>query len=293
MLTASYAAVLDEVRGISWPALRRVRSAVAGPHASVVRGTTAEFVEHRAYRQGDDPKKIDWKLVARTDRVYIRLSQEHAIHPTMLVVDASASMAFPPESHAKWNLACRIVIGLAAVARHGGDPVGLVVGNGSGRHVVVPRTRRTVLEEMMRALVVTPAGDSPLAPAAANAMRQSTRVVLVSDFLGDADALLAGGRPFVAAGGELHAVHVVDRGELEPDPTKLLLADPEQPSVRRPMSPPARAAYLQRFATWRATLARQWRNAGASYTMLVPGAEPLRRAVRRITAPARMPRVRG
>ena len=73
---ATFAPVLDAVRGIGWPALHRVSSAVPGPHISRVRGTTAEFVEHRPYRQGDEPKKIDWKLVARTDRVYIRLSQD-------------------------------------------------------------------------------------------------------------------------------------------------------------------------------------------------------------------------
>lgn len=293
MLTASFAAVLDEVRGISWPALRRVRSAVVGPHASIVRGTMAEFVEHRAYQQGDDPKKIDWKLVARTDRVYIRLSQERAILPTMLVVDGSASMAFPPTSLAKWDLASRLAIGLAAVARHGGDSVGLVVVHAGGRNLVMPRTRRTVLDEMMRALDVAPAGEAPLAPAAVQSMRQSARVVLVSDFLGDADALLAAGRPFVAAGGELHAIHIADAGELEPDPKTLLLVDPEQSTMRRPMTPAARAVYLQRFAAWRSELARQWRNAGATYTMLVPAAEPLRRAVRRITTPARARRVRG
>ena len=105
MSLATYAGVLDAVRGIGWPALRRVRSAVPGPHVSRVRGTTAEFVEYRPYRQGDEPKKIDWKLVARTDRVYIRLSQERAILPTMLVLDASGSMAFPTTTNAKWELA--------------------------------------------------------------------------------------------------------------------------------------------------------------------------------------------
>jgi uncharacterized protein (DUF58 family) len=282
---ATFAPVLDAVRGIGWPALRRVRSAVPGPHVSRVRGTTAEFVEHRPYHQGDDPKRIDWKLVARTNRVYIRLSQERAIHPTLLLLDASSSMAFPAPGNAKWEHARRIGIGLAAVVRHGGDPVGLLVAHPDGLRMVEPRTRRTVLEEMMLAVEVVPGGAQPLLPALRVAMRHARRLVIVTDFLGDTEELLVAARAFVAAGHELYAVHVVAREELDPDPRKLLLTDPEQPAVRRPMSPRARAVYLRRFGAWREQLASDWRRAGAVYAMVVPGEEPMRQTIRRLTTP--------
>ncbi|HXE57394.1 MAG TPA: DUF58 domain-containing protein [Gemmatimonadales bacterium] len=285
MTLAAFAPVLDAVRGIGWPARRRVRSAAPGPHLSIVRGATAEFVEYRGYRQGDDPKTIDWKLVARTDRVYVRVSQERAILPTTIVLDASASMAFPAATNAKWELARRLGLGLAAVARHRGDPVGMAVAHPRATRTVVPRTRRTVLDEMMRAIDVAPEGTPPLVPAVLDAMRRSARLVLVSDFLGDAEDALALAGAFSAAGKEVYAIHVVDRGELDPDPRSLLLADPEQPELRRPMSRAARAAYLERFGAWRTRLARDWRGAGAIYHMVVPGAEPLRRTIRRITTP--------
>lgn len=285
MSIATYAPVLDAIRGIGWPALRRVRSAVPGPHLSIVRGSTAEFVEYRLYRQGDDPKLIDWKLVARTDRVYIRVSQERAILRTMLLVDGSASMAFPTTTNAKWELARQVAVGLAAVARHRGDPVGLALAHHTGARTIEPRTRRTVLEEMMHALEVAPSGEAPLAPVALDAMRRCARLVIISDFLGDADALRKTASTFAAAGGELYAVHVVDAGELDPDPKRLLLADPEEPAFRRPMSPAARTAYLERFGAWRTQLARDWRAVGAIYSMVVTGAEPLRKTIRSITTP--------
>jgi uncharacterized protein (DUF58 family) len=286
MSLATFAPVLDAVRGIGWPALHRVSSAVPGPHISRVRGTTAEFVEHRPYRQGDEPKKIDWKLVARTDRVYIRLSQERAILPTAIVLDASGSMAFPAPANDKWEHARQIGIGLAEVARQKGDPVGMTVVHPGGTRTVAPRTRRTVLEEMMHAVDVVPSGSEALAPAMSAAMRHCARLALITDFLGDADELLAAGRTFVAAGGELYVVHVVVAEELQPDPKKLLLADPENPTLRRPMSRTARTEYLRRFAAWRDELAREWRRAGASYAMVVPGTEPMRGTIRRITIPA-------
>jgi uncharacterized protein (DUF58 family) len=231
--------------------------------------------------------------VGRTNRVYIRVSQERAILPTTLVLDASGSMAFPAPDNAKWDLARRLGIGLAAVARHRGDPVGMTVVHPAGTRTIAPRTRRTVLEEMMEAVDVSPNGEAPLTPATTESMRRSARIVIVTDFLGDSDALLSAARTFVASGGELHAIHVVDQGELDPDPKKLLLADPENPATRRPMSPPARAAYLRRFAAWREELARDWRRAGAIYAMVVPGQEPLRQTIRRITTPAGAARIRG
>jgi len=278
-----YAPVLDAVRGIGWPARHRVRSLAAGSHRSTARGSSAEFIEYRPYRQGDDTRKIDWKLLARTDRVYTRLSQVQTTLPTMVVVDASASMAFPEETLGKWTFARQLAIALAAVARHRGDPVGLVLAHESGVKVIPPQTRRTVLDEMMTTLESAPAGSPPLAPAAAEALRLGARVALISDFLGDVDTLLPLARTAAAERREVYAIHVVDPGELDPDPKKLLVDDPEDRTFRRPLPPSVRAEYLRRFGEWREQLARDWRRAGAVYTMVVPGAEPYRRTVRRIT----------
>src|SRR5512140_2744970 len=126
-----------------------------------------------------------------------------------------------------------------------------VISLGSGAQMLAPRTRKTVLDEMMQLLERQPAGEAALAPVASTAMRLGARVVIITDFLGDADALIAAGKSYAATGAELYATHVVDRGELDPDPKKLLLWDPEHPELRRPMSPPARAVYVRRFAEWR------------------------------------------
>jgi uncharacterized protein (DUF58 family) len=283
---ARYTAVLDEVRGLPWPARRRVRSALPGPHAATARGTSAEFVEYRPYRQGDDPRKIDWKLVARTDRVYVRLSPERAILPTMLVVDASGSMAFPAPGLGKWDQARQIAIALAASARDAGDPVGLTMAGESGLRLVTSRTRRSVLDEMIRVLDVVPSGPVSMASAMSLAMRRAARVVLVSDFLGDVEALLALGRRYVASGHELCAVHIVDPLELEPDTRHRLLADPEQPALRRPMPTEAWGEYRRRFADWRAALAVEWSAANAGYALVVAGTESIRQVVRRIVSVA-------
>jgi uncharacterized protein (DUF58 family) len=283
---AAYGALLDGVRGVRWAPRRRVAGGPTGSHRSKRRGLGAEFTEYRAYRQGDDPRQLDWKLLARTDRAYVRLAEEQAILPTILVVDASASMAYPAPGFDKWVQACRMVVGLAAVAHGSGDPVGMVVATADGTVTVLPRTRRGIVAEMAVALAnVTPQGARPLTAAMTVArplLARRGRLVVVSDFLGDLeDAAMATVGELVASGGECLAVHIAAREELDPPWRQALVADPEQPTLRRPLVGPTRAAYLARFEAWREELARTWRAVGSAYA-LVATDEVAVRAVRRI-----------
>ncbi|HEU4565419.1 MAG TPA: DUF58 domain-containing protein, partial [Gemmatimonadaceae bacterium] len=60
---AGYGALLDALRGVRWPARRPVRGTTTGAHASRMVGVSPEFTEYRPYRQGDDPRRLDWKLL--------------------------------------------------------------------------------------------------------------------------------------------------------------------------------------------------------------------------------------
>jgi len=281
MTGPTYGALLDAVRGVHWQARRAVSSPMAGTHHSTLRGTSAEFSEYRLYRQGDDPRRIDWRLLGRSDRAYIRLATDRAILPTMLVLDASASMAFPVATRAKWRRAQEIAIGLAAVVHADGDPVGVAVRGDRGlERVVPPRTRRGVVSEIARVIDATnPGGDDPIAPRV-GALR-SARLAVLTDLLGDADELLRAARVRVAAGGEVHLIHIVAREELDPPRRPLLAADPEQPALQRLLVDSTRGAYENAFGEWRAEMARRWRAAGAVYIEVVTD-EPASRAVRRI-----------
>lgn len=280
----TYGSLLDALRGVTWPARRAARGAVAGVHGSRLKGVSPEFTEYRAYRQGDDPRRLDWRLLARTDRAYLRITSDRATLPTVLLVDASASMAFPTESRAKWEQCRRLAIGLAAVAHAAGDPVGIIVPTAGGARWLAPRTRRGVIGEAVRLLGdVQPDGDTPLAPGFALA-RQAWRVAIISDFLGDADALLRAARERLSAGAEVHAVHIVAREELEPTADAILATDPEQSTLRRPLVAATRDAYMRAFSAWRTELARAWRAAGATFTEVVAD-EPSALAVRRIVGP--------
>jgi uncharacterized protein (DUF58 family) len=281
-----YAALLDSVRGIRWPARTAVRGGIPGAHTSRMRGSSAEFTEYRPYRQGDDLRRIDWKLFARSNRAYIRLSNDRAILPTTIVLDASASMGYPEVSLGKWNLAAQLAVGLAAVARSAADPVGLVIARSGETIQLPPRTRQSVIHEMVRAVgETTPGGSQPLTPALDAAARVSGRIVLISDFLGDADDLLANASRSIVAGKELHALHIIAPEEIDPPHETLLVSDPEESDVRRPLMGDARDAYIANYGEWREHIAHDWSDAGVSYTVAVVGDEAPDHVIRRVAAP--------
>ncbi len=274
-----YGALLDAVRGVRWPAARRVTGATLGAHPSHLRGNSSEFSEFRLYRQGDDPRRVDWRLLARSDRAYVRLTTDRATFRTSMLVDASASMAFPLPGMAKWRLARDLAVGLASVAHAEADPVGLTVA-GEAPGVLAPRARRSVLLEMMRLLDATsPGGATPLAPLVSSA--RASRLVIITDLLGDRDELLAAARLRVASRDELIVVHVIAEEELEPPESPLLAVDPEQPALRRILDGALRTEYKERFSRWLDETAAAVRAAGVRYVR-APTSEAAPHLVRRI-----------
>ena len=247
--TNEYGPLLDSVRGIRWPAGRRVTGATLGVHPSKLRGNSSEFSEFRLYRQGDDPRRVDWRLLARSDRAYVRLTTDRATLRTAIVVDASASMAFPAPGFDKWVRAREVAIALAAVAHSEADPVGLTIA-AERPFVIAPRARRSVIVEMIRALdATTPSGTVPLAPHLTAA--RAPRIVVVTDLLGDLAEMLAAARLRIAAGGEVIVVHLVATEELDPPGDALMVIDPEQANQRRTLDAGAREEYVRAFAEWR------------------------------------------
>lgn len=252
-----------------------------GVHASRLRGRAPELSEYRLYRQGDDPARLDWKLLARSDRAYVRLAEDRAILATWFVIDATASMAWPEPSLDKWRLASALVTALASIAVASGDPVGLAAVHGHGVARLPVRARRGTVRDIATALAdLRPSGRAALAPLLATA-RAGLRIVVVSDFLSDEPELRRAVRGLAAAGSDVHGVHVVAREELDPPARVMRAVDPEDPSVARPFDETSRAVYLRRFATWRDDMAREWRQAGASWTEVSTADDPVL-AIRRI-----------
>lgn len=195
-------------------------------------------------------------------------------------------MAFPVATQGKWQLASQLAVGLAAVARSSADPVGLVIAREGKSVQLQPRTRQGVIHEMIRAVADTePGGNDPVSPAFTAASRVSGRVILITDFLGDADELLNNAARAVAGGREVHALHILAPEELDPQRETLLVSDPEDSEVRRPLTGDARDVYLAAFGAWRDRISHDWSDAGVAYSTVIVGSEAPDHLIRRIAAP--------
>ena len=266
--------LFDSLRGLSWPARRRALGALPGTHRSRLRGSAPELSEYRLYRQGDDPRQLDWKLLARSDRAYIRLAEDRSLLATWFVLDASASMAFPEVTRAKWKLARDITLGLASVALSAGDPVGLLVAHRAAPPRTPARSRRGTLSEMSATLAsIEPSGSAPLASLLSDA-RPGVRVVIVSDFLGDEPDARTAASALLAAHSDVHAVQVVAEEELDPGAEAMRAQDPEDVAMMRPFDEALRSRYQANFTSWRERVAAAWRHAGATWTTVTTGEDP-------------------
>jgi uncharacterized protein (DUF58 family) len=278
-----YADLLDALNGLTWPSASRARAGEPGAHRSSRLGRSPEFTEYRAYRPGDDLRRLDWKLYGRTDRLFLRIADDHAALRTAIVVDASASMRFPLEGYGKWEHACAIALGLTAIAIGEGDAVGVLVATAGGDRAIPARRRRDVLLDAAELFgAVQPKGEVSIADTLNRAASQP-RLVVITDFLGNAERALPALRVAAASGSEIFAVHVAAEAELEPSERTVLAADPEHPEFQRTLSAANRSAYTAAFSAWRARVAAEAHAMNASY-VLTSTVEPVRDAVRRIVA---------
>lgn len=278
-MSHAFGPILDALRGVRWRATERVAAHAPGAHRSRQRGLVGEFAEYRLYRQGDDPRTLDWKLLARSDRPFVRLADDRAQLPTVALLDASASMAFPTASmtsRSKWAMASALAVGLLAVARATGDPIGCLVAHDTIPLRMAPRTRRGMLEEIMHRLgALAPHGSSPLTPLIHEVPR-GARLVVLTDALGDHDTLVAAVRGRIAEGGSALLVHLVAPEELALPAGVHQVEDPERQVEPRQITVASRRSYAEAFGAFRASVASAWRGMGASYALVTSESDPVR-----------------
>jgi uncharacterized protein (DUF58 family) len=187
---------------------------VSGLHRSPFHGYSAEFSQYRHYRPGDDLKYVDWKLVARTDRVYTKQFRETTNLAAAIVFDASASMAFP-ESLSKLTYGTIVSAALSHLIADQGDAVGLV----SADVFLPPRAGRQQLRRVLAALSgLTASGTWEGAATIRRAAERLGRhglLIVMSDFYDDEDATMGELRRAARMGHEVVLFQVLSPEELE------------------------------------------------------------------------------
>ena len=212
--------VLTALHDLELVARATVDGTLSGLHNSPFHGYSAEFSQYRHYRSGDDLKYVDWKLFARTDRLYTKQFRETTNVAVHIVLDASRSMAFAGE-----NGVTKIAYGrvLAAALAHltagQGDAVGLVVHDDAIRHYLPGRTGQTHLRGVLTALSKADASRGTAAAAslrrAIDLMPRRGLLLIISDLYEDGEAFEGELRRAVRIGHDVALFQVLTREELE------------------------------------------------------------------------------
>lgn len=188
--------VVMAIRSLDLRAKVVVEGFRTGLNKSPRHGFSVEFSEYRQYAQGDDPKYLDWKLFARTDRSYIRLFEDETNLRCYLVSDFSRSMEFGTLSYSKLDYARTIAASIAWLLNRQGDAVGLSIFDESVRLLIPARYRPGQLRRLLVGLEHKTDGQDtqPAAALEQAAQRLSKRglVVLISDMLADVNELREG-----------------------------------------------------------------------------------------------------
>jgi uncharacterized protein (DUF58 family) len=192
-----------------------VEGLVSGLHRSPFHGYSAEFSQYRHYRSGDDLKYVDWKLVARTDRVYTKQFRETTNMGCAIVIDTSASMQFPEGALSKFRYAVVAAAALAHLIASQGDAVGLVT---DGKFLP-PRAGRQHVRGLLAALATIRAEGSWRPPEtirrASERLGRRGLLLVFSDLYDQEDATFAELRRASRMGHEVVIFQVVSRDEIE------------------------------------------------------------------------------
>lgn len=189
-----------------------------GLNKSPRHGFSVEFSEYRQYTQGDDPRFIDWKLFARSDRSYIRLFEDETNLRCYIVADFSSSMAFGSLDYNKHDYGRTIAAALAWMLNRQGDAVGLSLFDERVRTVIPARYRPGQLRRIMVTLEEQTSGkDTNPEQALEHAARRLNKrgfVVLISDLLAPAEQFEAGLKLLRGCGHDVVVFQVLDPVEL-------------------------------------------------------------------------------
>ena len=263
---------------------RRVEGQLAGDFRSNLLGAGTELAMIRPYVAGDDVRRIDWAVTARTGETHVRVDLAERVLVTWLVLDTSVSMQFGTADRRKADVAEGVAVAIGHLSTRRGNRLGVVTFGGEESRALPPRQGRVGLVGLLAALRTEPPVEGPGSTTLASALRrtgalarQRSLVVVVSDFRGDREWR----RPLLALAGHHDVVAVEVRDPREQELTNVGLLYLVDPETGRQLRVDTRSRRLrERFAVAasaeRAELARSLSSVGVRHIVLTTSGDWLR-----------------
>jgi uncharacterized protein (DUF58 family) len=253
--------VLSRIDNLELVARGVVDGFISGLHRSPMLGMSVDFAEHRAYMPGDDVRRIDWRLFARTDRLYVKEFEADTNANLHLLLDVSRSMDYGSAALTKLEYARFLAASLAYLSRLQRDRIGLITFDNAIIETIPPSIKHfnTVLHALDR-LSAGGASDyrEPLAKIALNLSRRSL-VVLISDLYDTPEQLLGAINQLRYRGNDLIVFHLLDPREMDLELGDVSSVEDLESGVNLPISTERyRDHYRQLVRDHRAQLERQF-----------------------------------
>jgi uncharacterized protein (DUF58 family) len=218
------ATALARTHNLSLLARLVIEGSLHGLHRSRQLGAGMEFNQYRSYEPGDDPRQLDWKLYARSDKLFIRQSERESHVAVRVVLDTSASMQQPSDQIDNWtrfDCARHVAACICAISQRQGDRFGWL-GLGAEQPAGVPtRVGQRHLDRCLVALESARASGPWPAESALDALWDSVSepglIVLISDFYQQGEEIVDLAGKLRAAGNEVLALQLVTRREVSFD----------------------------------------------------------------------------
>src|SRR5437588_10774780 len=211
--------VIERLNHLQLSARRVVAGSTIGQHKSPVKGASIEFRQHRIYVPGDEPRRLDWRVLGRTDRPYVKEYDEETNLRCLILLDGSGSMAYGRKKGTKFDYAASLAASLAYLMLGQTESVGLGVFRQRIEAFLAPRGGTAQLARVIDVLERTsPRGPSSLATAlhdAGNRLERRALVIVISDLFAPIERLREGLAHLKHDRHETIVLRVLDRDELE------------------------------------------------------------------------------
>ncbi|MBI4364254.1 MAG: DUF58 domain-containing protein [Candidatus Latescibacteria bacterium] len=195
-----------------------VEGFLTGLHRSPYHGFSVEFAEHRQYMPGDPLRHLDWKVLAKSDRRYLKQYEEETNLRATLLVDTSASMGYSSHGLTKLDYARQLAASLSYLMLRQKDAVGLFAFASGRGELIPPRATRSHLKQLLVLLErLRPAGGTDFAAslhALAERVKQRGLIIILSDLLDDPERIAGAIHHFRHRKHEVLVFHVLDPQEI-------------------------------------------------------------------------------
>lgn len=214
--------VLANISDLELRARLAVEGFVSGMHRSPYHGYSVEFAQHKEYVAGDDLRHLDWRVLGRSDRLYVKQYEEETNLRTHLILDTSLSMRYPEADGktprlTKFEYGATLVACLAYLLTHQQDGAGLMLFDEKVKADMPPLTNmghlRQVIGRLEAARLEKPSDDGAVFRRIASRLQRRSMAVVISDLLIDPEIVIPTLQQMRFGGHEVLVFHILDEDE--------------------------------------------------------------------------------